>query len=291
MACPQYTGAVSRAEHRRRPARAIRRRRAALVGVGVLLAAALIVGGIWWSSASTTNTAGRMPTASVGPTPSRAPTAPPPAPPADKPKSFFDRGTHSIDDPNSIWIVSNKTRPLHPLDWAPADLIQAAVPGNAPIRAEAAAAMEAMFAAASAEAGVSLAVQNAYRSYSTQVSVHSRLVGQLGKDLARAQSAMPGYSEHQTGLTADIMAANGVCTIQECFATTPEGTWLAENAWRFGYHLRYPQGKTDVTGYIFEPWHYRYIGPELAAELHRTGTLTLEEFFGLPAAPDYPPGV
>ena len=69
----------------------------------------------------------------------------------------------------------------------------------------------------------------------------------------------------------------------------PQGTWLAANAWRFGFIIRYPQGKTDVTGYVYEPWHIRYVGVDLSTEMHNTGILTLEEFFGLPPAPDYAP--
>jgi Tol biopolymer transport system component len=65
------------------------------------------------------------------------------------------------------------------------------------------------------------------------------------------------------------------------------GQWLAANAWQYGFLLRYPSGLTPITGYAFEPWHYRFIGTELAAEMHLTGVQTLEEFFGLPAAPDY----
>lgn len=223
--------------------------------------------------------------------PSAAPSATPVA--AAKPKSFFDKTRLSIDDPNSLWVVGDKLRPLNPVRYVPPDLVTANVPysANAIMRAEAAAAMETMFAAAEAEGAGRLMLQNAYRSYDSQVNVHGGLVGRLGKEKARAQSAVPGYSEHQTGLSADIMSSPQQCSIQACFGTTPQGMWLAENAWRFGYHLRYPEGKTDVTGYVYEPWHYRYVGPELAAELRATGTATLEEFFGLPPAPDYPSGV
>ncbi|MCW4385883.1 M15 family metallopeptidase [Salinibacterium sp. SYSU T00001] len=285
---------MTSAQHDRRPSTAFRRRRVLAIAFAIIVVAGLIVAAVWWASGgfeAREPAPSESPAASAQPSASPSTSSTPPAEPADKPKSFFDRDARSIDDPTSIWVVSNKLRPLNPIDYAPQDLVNAAVPGSSTLRAEAAGAMEQMFAAATAEAGLSLAIQNAYRSYGTQVSLHNRLVEQLGVERARAQSARPGYSEHQTGLTADIMAANGVCSIQECFATTPEGMWLAENAWRFGYHLRYPQGKTDVTGYIFEPWHYRYVGTALAAELHETQTLTLEEFFGLPPAPDYPPGV
>jgi zinc D-Ala-D-Ala carboxypeptidase len=98
-------------------------------------------------------------------------------------------------------------------------------------------------------------------------------------------TAPPGRSEHQTGLAIDIGSESGYCSLAECFADTPEGQWLAANAWRFGFLLRYPADKIDITGYTFEPWHYRYIGVDLSTEMHERGVTTLEEFFGLPAAP------
>ena len=143
-----------------------------------------------------------------------------------------------------------------------------------------------MFRAASKD-GVNLVFQSGYRSYSTQVSVYNGWVASLGQSAADLQSARPGYSEHQTGLSVDIASATAGCTIQTCFAKTPEGKWLSRNAWRFGWHLRYPKGKTAITGYKYEPWHWRFVGIELAAELHLTPKITLEEFFGLPPAPDY----
>lgn len=289
---------VTEQRPRRRVSARIRRRR--LVVVVVAAVAVLGLGGtaavVALQQQSVTDAAAPAVSAGasggpVSPGASAGPSSAPASPPVDKAKSFFDKRALSIDDPNSLWVVADKLRPLNPLDYVPPDLVGAAVPGDATMRAEAASAMEGMFAAATAEAGLRLSVQNAYRSYGTQVSVHDRLVGQLGRERARAQSAVPGYSEHQTGLSADIMASNGVCTIQACFGNTPEGIWLAENAWRFGYHLRYPDGKTPITGYVFEPWHYRYVGVALSTELHLTGVTTLEEFFGLPAAPDYAPGV
>ncbi|WP_256030775.1 M15 family metallopeptidase [Leifsonia xyli] len=95
--------------------------------------------------------------------------------------------------------------------------------------------------------------------------------------------ARPGHSEHQTGFAVDISAVPAQCSLSACFAQTPQGEWLAANAWRFGFLLRYPEDKVAVTGFMFEPWHYRYIGVPLATHLHATGVTTLEEFFGLPS--------
>nr|MBA3758677.1 D-alanyl-D-alanine carboxypeptidase family protein [Candidatus Saccharibacteria bacterium] len=71
------------------------------------------------------------------------------------------------------------------------------------------------------------------------------------------------------------------------FETTPEGKWLLANTYEYGFIVRYPNGKENVTGYQYEPWHLRFVGKELAIEMNKTGIQTLEEFFGLPAAPNY----
>jgi zinc D-Ala-D-Ala carboxypeptidase len=204
----------------------------------------------------------------------------PEAPPAPAAVDTFDRAAHSLDDPNSIWVVVNKLRPMNPQDFEPADLVDVPVEyTNEPLlRQEASDAVVAMFQAAFDEAGLELASNSAYRSYSAQENVYD------GDDLTTAR---PGFSEHQTGLTIDIGPLSGDCSLNECFAETPEGMWLRDNAWRFGFILRYPADKTPITGYTFEPWHYRYVGTDLAAKMRETGYTTLEEFFGLPAAPDY----
>jgi zinc D-Ala-D-Ala carboxypeptidase len=215
-------------------------------------------------------------TSSSPPAPtSSAPAPSPPAPPS------FDRAQLSIDDPASSWVVVDKARPLRPLDYAPADLVSI---GGHELRAEAAQAMQDMFAAAAAE-GFRLTVQSAYRSYDYQVNTFRNQVARFGQTQAEIQVARPGFSEHQTGLAADI--GGGGCDIESCFATTAEGRWVAANGARFGFVVRYPDGKQDVTGYKYEPWHVRYVGVALATEMQRTGVPTLEEFFGLPAAPGY----
>lgn len=203
--------------------------------------------------------------------------------------SGFDKNRLSTTDPASIWDVTNKLRELQPASFAPADLVQVPVPHqNSPVlRQVAADALAALFSAAKTEGAGGLQLQSAYRSYALQVKVYSGYLAQLGAKTADAQSARPSFSEHQTGLAADISASPANCTLAECFGATPQGKWLATNSWRFGYLLRYPSDKTAVTGCIYEPWHFRYVGVELASEMHAKGVATLEEFFGLPAAPDY----
>lgn len=219
--------------------------------------------------------------------PSATPTSTPT--PTPTPTPTFDKGAQSIDDPSSYWVVVNKLRPLAPQDYEAPDLVSVPVPfANEPVLRQAASdAVVAMFAAFTAETGLQMQSQSAYRSYSTQVAVYQGWVDSLGQAGADATSARPGFSEHQTGLAVDVSALPADCTLDACFADTPQGQWLAANGWRFGFILRYPADKTAITGYEFEPWHMRFVGVELATRMHETGVTTLEEFFGLPAAPQY----
>ena len=286
-------GSVSE-QSRRGASPRVRRRRtlvAAIAALVLVAGGAVVLGGLTGRAASGETT----PTASaVAPaTPSAGtPTPPRPAPsttPEPALAPTFDRAARSIDDPNSIWVVVDKLRPLTPTDYAPDDLVDVPIPfANPPqLRQEASDAVVAMFSTFTAETGLALQSQSAYRSFDAQTRVYNNDVGNLGQAGADLSTARPGTSEHQTGLTIDISAQPGQCSLDACFADTPHGQWLAANAWRFGFLLRYPADKIPVTGYEFEPWHFRYIGIELATEMHNTGVTTLEEFFGLPAAPSY----
>lgn len=201
----------------------------------------------------------------------------------------FDKTKFSLTDPTSIWVVVNKQRPLDPKTYAPSDLqtpASMAAEAGEQVNSQTAAALDAMDAAAKAD-GIHLILASGYRSYSTQVTTYNSVVNAYGQAEADTQSARPGYSEHQTGFAADLGAVNGKCRIQACFADTPEGQWLAANSWKYGFIIRYTKEKEAVTGYEDEPWHVRYIGVDLATEMHKTGVKTLEEFFNLPAAPNY----
>ena len=123
--------------------------------------------------------------------------------------------------------------------------------------------------------GIELFVASGYRSYDYQVSLYNYYVEKDGKELADTYSARPGYSEHQTGLTADINSAD------ESFEGTPEAIWLDENCYKYGFIVRYPKGKDEYTGYEYEPWHLRYVGVELAKKIHDLGGISLEEYFGI----------
>ena len=102
--------------------------------------------------------------------------------------------------------------------------------------------------------------------------------------MADQLSARPGYSEHQTGLAIDFSSPEG-CRLEECYEDTRAGRWLAKNAQNYGFILRFPKGQQAVTGYLFEPWHYRYLGKDLTARYVASGANTLEEFLGTGAAP------
>jgi D-alanyl-D-alanine carboxypeptidase len=132
-----------------------------------------------------------------------------------------------------------------------------------------------------------LKIESAFRSYGYQLHVHAATVASRGPAEADRISARAGHSEHQTGLAIDLITPDDpACDFEPCFARTPAGRWLARNAWRWGFVVRYQPETTSVTGYAPEPWHLRYVGRPLALELRRTGTRTLEEFFGVPGG-DY----
>lgn len=196
----------------------------------------------------------------------------------------------SLSDAARRWVVVNKQRPLNPIDYAPQGIVQ--VQGvktfNAGVlRQDAAAALEQM-AQALARAGIgSVGQLSGYRSYDTQVATYQENVARGGQAEAEVSSARPGFSEHQLGLAVDLMPCGKGCGTLDDFGPSPEGQWVAANAWQFGFIVRYEQGCMPVTGYEAEPWHLRYIGPELARAYHEGGWRTLEEFFGLPAAPSY----
>ena len=97
----------------------------------------------------------------------------------------------------------------------------------------------------------------------------------------------PGFSEHQSGLAGDVVACAGGCGTLDDLAATAQGQWIVAHSWEYGWVTRYEDGYSPITGYSPEPWHLRYIGPELARAYHDGGWHTLEEFFGLPAAPTY----
>ncbi len=141
------------------------------------------------------------------------------------------------------------------------------------LTSECAAAFENLRRAAALD-GITIYIQSGFRSYEDQERLYDQYVISRGKEAADMFSARAGHSEHQTGLTIDCNDAS------DSFVGTPEAEWLAEHASEYGFIIRYPKGKEDITGYKYEPWHIRYVGKDLAQELDSSG-LTLEEYFGI----------
>lgn len=195
-----------------------------------------------------------------------------------------------LADASRVWMVVNKLRPYAPVDYRPTGLVMPdgvrSLEGGA-LRSDAASALTAM-ATAAREAGVGeIALESGFRSYETQQGSYGRQVDAKGTAGADLVSARPGFSEHQSGLAGDVVACAGGCGTLDDLAATPQGEWVAAHAWEYGWIVRYVEGSTDVTGYSPEPWHLRYIGPDLARAYHQGSWASLEEFFGLEAAPAY----
>lgn len=189
-----------------------------------------------------------------------------------------------------IWVVVNKLNALDPIDYWPepqarAEGVDRTSGGH--MRADVAAALSQLVTAARDEGAGEIGVNSGFRSYERQVSTYRTYVGQLGQRNADLTSARPGHSEHQTGLAVDVVACDGGCGTIERFGGTVQSDWVAANAHRFGFIVRYGDGDTATTGYEYEPWHLRFIGTDLATRYAEGGYRTLEDFFGLPPAPEY----
>lgn len=195
----------------------------------------------------------------------------------------------SLTEPQRVWMVVNKRTPIAVEGYLPELVVADGVRNivNGELRADVDDALGALGAASVAEGAGALGIVSAARADWFQRTVYDRELSANGRAAADANTARPGYSEHQTGLAVDVVACDGGCGSIEGFGAAAQGRWVADNAWRFGFIVRYEDGHTPVTGYVPEPWHLRYIGVELAAAYRAGGFHTLEEFFGLPAAPDY----
>jgi D-alanyl-D-alanine carboxypeptidase len=243
----------------------------------VLLLAGLVAGCSAPDGASSTATSTATPSladaAATGRTKAPKPSRQGPPP--------FDKKAHSTSDPTSIWVVVNKTHPIAASYRPEISLVrgyQVAVPAARPLG---------RLLDDGDAAGLGFKIASAFRSYEYQRSVHDATVVSDGEAEADRISARPGYSEHQTGLAVDLVTPDDPgCDFEACFGRRPGGRWIAANAWRYGFIVRYTAGNEQVTGYAPEPWHLRYVGRPLAAAMHRAHVTTLEKFLGV-AGGDY----
>ena len=190
-------------------------------------------------------------------------------PPGTPNKSGYIEGQKLPDKPKYVngIIIANKTFPL-PSTYAPGESKEARV------------AFDEM-AAEALLSDIKLTAFSTYRAYDYQVGLYDRYVKKDGVEAADRYSARPGYSEHQTGLAFDIGEVNfEKHWASSSFGDTTAGKWVAANAHRYGFILRYPKGKESITGYMHESWHFRYVGKSIAEDIY-SRNITLEEYLGL----------
>lgn len=187
----------------------------------------------------------------------------------------------NVYDQSSILAIVNRGETLDPT-YVPRDLVTIEVPyvNDIPmvnqLRKEASDALTKLFDDASKN-GYTLYAVSGYRSYDYQPELYDNYVLSHGEEVARMFSAPAGASEHQTGLAMDVSSEEVAYQLVDTFGNTDDGVWVNDNAHRFGFIIRYPYGKDHITGYIYEPWHLRYIGTDLSYELYESG-LTYEEY-------------
>ena len=185
----------------------------------------------------------------------------------------YKDGAYYIDNVlivNKTYKLTSSWKPVNPYKKVPNDGFD-----RNPLDTEAYEAWKVMKSDASS-IGLNLWAQSGYRSYDYQNDLYNGYIKRNGKKAADTFSARPGASEHQTGLAFDLN------TITNSFKDTEEGKWVNKNCYLYGYILRYPEGKTNETGYIYEPWHIRYVGKELAKKLYNNGNwITMEDYFGI----------
>lgn len=200
-----------------------------------------------------------------------------PAPPADE-RAAADAAFGETD---GLLLLVNPWTPL-PEDFVPGELVP--VQNDQAVDARAYPDLQNMLGDMS-EAGLSPLICSSYRSQERQQELYDNKVQRVmaeGASLEAAQAeaarwvALPGTSEHQTGLAVDIVSLFNQM-LDETQESTPEFQWLAENAWKYGFILRYPNDKSEKTGIAYEPWHFRFVGKEAAEEMHDLG-LCLEEY-------------
>lgn len=198
----------------------------------------------------------------------------------DETAELLDEETENVfsavrENVNNLVVLCNKEYMLGE-KYAPDDLVVPNVPLTYPatyeqshLREEAAKSLETMFKDAKQAGLEDLFLVSGYRSYRYQNEIFTTSLRNKGKEHTEKYMAKPGHSEHQTGLTADISTQSMGFTLEENFEDTKEGQWLAANAYKYGYILRYPKDRVETTGYAYEPWHFRYVGAEISEYMYK----------------------
>ncbi len=186
------------------------------------------------------------------------------------------------DDPTKLTVVVNKKHCIEPLKFAPNDLVSLTAGRTVKISAPVKQAFLKLRAAAKTD-GIIINVTSGFRSYQTQVATYNYWVKVDGSRAAADRvSARPGHSEHQTGLSLDLSTViNGKTYVLEQFGKQPAYSWMKAHAADYGFIERYPAGDTSFTGYSPEPWHWRYVGKNIAKAYLASGADTLEQYWGV----------
>ncbi|MGL4991385.1 MAG: M15 family metallopeptidase [Sarcina sp.] len=189
-----------------------------------------------------------------------------------------------MENENDVAILCNKLVSLGE-NYKPQDLVvpnvnlaYAKTLQQSHLREEAARALEELFKAAKEAQLEDLYLVSGFRSYEYQNEIFTNSLNNRGREHTEKYMAKPGHSEHQTGLTADISTKSQGLTLEESFEKTKEGQWLAQNAYKFGFILRYPEDRVETTGYAYEPWHFRYVGKEISEYMFKNN-LVLEDVY------------
>ena len=198
-----------------------------------------------------------------------------------RPQAPASTDVRTKDDGN-LFVLVNKQYAVS-RDYYPTDMVDIdgslSTNQNLKVKREAYDAYLSMLADAKKE-GLNFAICSAYRSYALQESLYNNSLAANGKEYTEKMFAYPGQSEHHTGYAIDVTSASMNWGLSQNYTDYPDGAWITEHCSEYGFIIRYPKGKEDITGYMYEPWHIRYVGVDAAKEITRQG-ITLEEYLGV----------
>jgi zinc D-Ala-D-Ala carboxypeptidase len=200
----------------------------------------------------------------------------------------LDRDIPALAVRDAVLSVLDRTHALG-ADDAPGDLVPASAAGLNGISAtqlirDVVVDDLTTMAAAWKAAGLTIEIESAYRSYADQAATFDDWVNRIGEEAARARAARPGHSEHQLGTAIDVVSPGWSGRFGDWATDSVEGAWMADHAWEFGFVMSYPAGGQAESCFGYEPWHYRWIGQEAAAD-HRASGQSLRAFLERYAAP------